>query len=234
MTQPLLIAHRGDHVNFQENTIDAFASAFEHGADGVEMDVQLYAGNLVINHDFLVGNGSEHGGHATLPKLEEVLGMFAAEGKLQLDFKMFDAEFIPPLKRLLDQYGSDDIELISNIWPIIPALRHGFPDREVGIIFPEREFESWMGEELIRAKVTRLMSTMKGDVAHLPPAIIDADHSLVEACQDEGIKIHSHIDELGQDEEMRLYRLMSALGVEQCSFSDARRIRSIRQLDASI
>jgi len=37
---PLLIVHRGDTVHFPENTLEAFKSAFDLGADGIECDVQ--------------------------------------------------------------------------------------------------------------------------------------------------------------------------------------------------
>ena len=37
---PLLIVHRCDTVHFPENTLEAFKSAFDLGADGIECDVQ--------------------------------------------------------------------------------------------------------------------------------------------------------------------------------------------------
>ena len=38
---PLIIAHRGDVTNAPENTIPAFKSALDLGADGIELDVRL-------------------------------------------------------------------------------------------------------------------------------------------------------------------------------------------------
>lgn len=49
---PLIIAHRGDSAHRPENTLAAFASALEVGADVVEFDVHLTRdGHLVILHD---------------------------------------------------------------------------------------------------------------------------------------------------------------------------------------
>jgi glycerophosphoryl diester phosphodiesterase len=49
---PLLIAHRGASDDAPENTLAAFDLAIEHGADGIEFDVQLSADGVpVIIHD---------------------------------------------------------------------------------------------------------------------------------------------------------------------------------------
>ncbi len=49
---PLIIAHRGDVSNAPENTLPAFRSAYESGADGVELDVRLTRDDqLVVFHD---------------------------------------------------------------------------------------------------------------------------------------------------------------------------------------
>ena len=46
------IAHRGAKREFPENTLAAFARAFERGADAVELDVHATAdGVLVVHHD---------------------------------------------------------------------------------------------------------------------------------------------------------------------------------------
>ena len=48
----LLLAHRGYHASFPENTMAAFAAAARLGVDGIETDVRLSAdGEPVIMHD---------------------------------------------------------------------------------------------------------------------------------------------------------------------------------------
>lgn len=52
MNKSLIIAHRGDHTAGRlENSLPAFASAIQLGADGLEVDVQLYEGRLILKHD---------------------------------------------------------------------------------------------------------------------------------------------------------------------------------------
>lgn len=52
----MVLAHRGDSRYHRENTLAAFASALDLGADGVELDVRLSAdGVAVVHHDAEVG-----------------------------------------------------------------------------------------------------------------------------------------------------------------------------------
>lgn len=52
MMMPLIIGHRGNSASFPENTIAAIESAFEEGADGVEVDVRSTGDDkLVCIHD---------------------------------------------------------------------------------------------------------------------------------------------------------------------------------------
>jgi glycerophosphoryl diester phosphodiesterase len=50
------IAHRGAKLEFPENTLPAFARAYERGADAVELDVHLSSdGVVVVHHDPILG-----------------------------------------------------------------------------------------------------------------------------------------------------------------------------------
>ena len=52
MTRPLIIAHRGSSARAPENTILAFQTAIEDGAQGVEFDVHLAKDGIpVVIHD---------------------------------------------------------------------------------------------------------------------------------------------------------------------------------------
>jgi glycerophosphoryl diester phosphodiesterase len=49
---PIVYGHRGDPAHARENTVESFALAIEHGADGVELDVRRSRdGALVIHHN---------------------------------------------------------------------------------------------------------------------------------------------------------------------------------------
>jgi glycerophosphoryl diester phosphodiesterase len=55
---PLVLAHRGGHGPWRENTLDAFRGAIAQGADGVELDVRLSLDGVpVVHHDATVAPG---------------------------------------------------------------------------------------------------------------------------------------------------------------------------------
>lgn len=72
--RPVVIAHRGDSAHAPENTLAAFRSAIDAGADWLEMDVQMSAdGHLVVIHDTTVDrttNGSGRVANLTLVQLQ--------------------------------------------------------------------------------------------------------------------------------------------------------------------
>ncbi len=82
---PLIIAHRGDVTSAPENTLPAFRSALERGADGIELDVRLTRDRqLVVFHDRSLGRtGGGRGlvSNATLDEMRalDVGGWFAPE-----------------------------------------------------------------------------------------------------------------------------------------------------------
>jgi len=50
------IGHRGAKLEFPENTLPAFARAFERGADAIELDVHVTADRVVVvHHDPMLG-----------------------------------------------------------------------------------------------------------------------------------------------------------------------------------
>lgn len=79
---PLIIAHRGDSAHRPENTLAAFASALEAGADIVEMDVQLTGdGQLAVIHDPSVDrttDGKGRVGEMTLAELRRLSAGYPA------------------------------------------------------------------------------------------------------------------------------------------------------------
>ncbi len=70
---PLIIAHRGDVSNAPENTLSAFRSAYDLGADGIELDVHLTSDEqLVVFHDRRLDRTSNGSGLVNHSTLEEV------------------------------------------------------------------------------------------------------------------------------------------------------------------
>jgi glycerophosphoryl diester phosphodiesterase len=75
---PFIIAHRGDSAHRPENTLAAFASALEVGADLVEFDVQLSRdGHVVVIHDPTVDRTTTGTGRVADLTLAEIRALSA-------------------------------------------------------------------------------------------------------------------------------------------------------------
>ncbi|ELR11273.1 glycerophosphodiester phosphodiesterase family protein [Acanthamoeba castellanii str. Neff] len=76
--RPLILAHRGSRYLNPENTLPAFHSALQLGADVLEMDVRLTADNrLVVFHDENVNRTTEGYGLVRQKTLAEMLALDA-------------------------------------------------------------------------------------------------------------------------------------------------------------
>jgi len=215
MRSPLLIAHRGDVNNFPENTAEAFSSAFDKGADGVEMDVQLMGDELLIVHDYLLEKNAEY------PRLENILQQFSQRGRLEIEIKAFSTEILEKLKQLLAQYPSADIELTTSEIPLVHYMVTQFPHRKIGIILSSNHYQEWMTEELYVQKVVGHMKLLQAQVVHLPALPKEKiTVSLVESLHSNGFLVHSHIPRAEKEAEIALYNLLSEIGVDQCTFDD--------------
>jgi glycerophosphoryl diester phosphodiesterase len=81
LTRPLVLGHRGYRSLAPENTLPAFLAALEHGADGVEFDVQKEpGGTYVVIHD-------PPGRDGAAPKLHDVLAGLPSGIYLDVELK---------------------------------------------------------------------------------------------------------------------------------------------------
>ena len=138
--KPLLIAHRGDTENYPENTIEAFQSAFDRGAGGIEFDVQYHEGGGV----FVVHNYT-HDRSLTYPSLEEVLATFSSRGRLEIEIKAIEEECVLQTSEIVHRINPRNYEVTSSEIPLIPVIRKYFPDALVGLLFeilPDRRLDA--------------------------------------------------------------------------------------------
>jgi glycerophosphoryl diester phosphodiesterase len=97
---PIIIAHRGDSAHRPENTLSAFASALELGAEVVEMDVQLSRdGEVVVIHDASVERTTDGSGRVREMNLSEMRRLTA--GYPLRYGSAFPGERIPTLAEVL-------------------------------------------------------------------------------------------------------------------------------------
>ncbi len=209
----LLIGHRGDTSSHPENTLAGFVSAFEKGADGVEMDVQLQDGQLIVVHNYMYDRSKEY------PRVVDVLSAIVGRGRIEIEIKSLDLDFLQPLSKILGQFPDADIELTTSVVGIISALRQAFPETKLGVIFRDSEFEDWMFEEgFVVPKTVKLMQLYDADVAHLPRKVIGTE--LVDALHAESKKVHAHIPRDSMERQLETLRLLQECGVDQATIDD--------------
>ena len=115
MKKPLAIAHRGASAYAPENTLAAFNLAFEMGADGIELDVELTQDGVPVVFHF--DQDQQTHGRGTLQDLT------LAEVK-QLDAgAWFDAKYrgekIPTLEEVLAEVGARGLIVIEIKWSAV-------------------------------------------------------------------------------------------------------------------
>ncbi|MCL4387509.1 glycerophosphodiester phosphodiesterase, partial [Patescibacteria group bacterium] len=163
----LLIAHRGDTISFPENTVEAFISAFEKGADGIELDIQLKDGEIIIVHDYL------HNRNQVYPKLEDVLEKIHLKGRVEIEIKAFSVDILRPLGKVLDEFLGTDFELTTSEIPLACYVKDAFPHIPMGLIFHDFLFERWMSQEIVKRKLIGWGRMTKADVLHIPFKILN-------------------------------------------------------------
>jgi len=96
--KPLILAHRGFSGKYPENTMLSFEKAYEYGADGVELDVQLSKDGIpVIIHDSAVDRTTNGSGKISDLSLKEIRFLNAAA-----TFTQFGQQTIPTLEEYFE------------------------------------------------------------------------------------------------------------------------------------
>lgn len=149
---PLIIAHRGDSAKAPENTLAAFRLAYEHHADGIELDVMLSADQqLVVIHDDTL-NRTTNGSGSVRQTTYDVLRELDAGSWFDPRYR---GEPIPLLQEVFAELGGKfliNVELKNYKTPkdqlpdLVVALvrRHGLNDSVL--------LSSFNGRNLPRAK----------------------------------------------------------------------------------
>lgn len=142
MKLPLIIAHRGFHRDFPENTLEAFLAAVKLGVAGVEFDVhETSDGGFVIHHDPEIGGCAisdmglgevdklRIGGIYRIPTLQDALEVLGQGMVLMLELKKVRslARFLAVLRTrvapLWTFLVSFDEQVISELALMAPEFR---------------------------------------------------------------------------------------------------------------
>ncbi len=214
--KPILIAHRGDTINFPENTIKAFESAFEKGAGGVELDVHLDRnGNVIVVHDYLFDENKKY------PFLEEVLKLFGQKGRLEIEIKSLDTKCITEIGKLIRQYNPKDFEITSSILPLFPYIKKEFPNEKIGLIFDEKLLSEWMTEEFTQELFVSYAKLTDANVFHI--SLDYWSEKLVTIMHKNNSLTHTHL----KDTDLEKYKKVLELKIDQCTFDDITLLKKI-------
>ncbi|MFA5079437.1 MAG: glycerophosphodiester phosphodiesterase [Dehalococcoidia bacterium] len=137
----VVIAHRGFHRDFPENTLESFKAAVDLGVDGVEFDVQETAdAGFVIHHDADIDRHSigslsladlasyRVGGSYRVPTLQEALNILGRGLVLLVELKQVRSleKFLVILRSYVDKAWtvlvSFDAALIERLAVLAPEL----------------------------------------------------------------------------------------------------------------
>jgi glycerophosphoryl diester phosphodiesterase len=207
--KPLLIAHRGDTEKFPENTMEAFQSAFDRGADGIEFDVHCHkGGDVVIVHDYT------HDENLVYPSLEEVLSTFSSKGRMEIEIKAFEEECVLQAAEIVHRIKPQDYEVTSSEIPLIPVIRKLFPDALVGLLFKPCLIEEWMPVCHIHRMLLGYMKLLGTNILHL--GLEHYSEELVELMHANGYRTHTHLGK----ENTEAYNKVVEFGIDQCTIDD--------------
>ncbi|WP_236285719.1 glycerophosphodiester phosphodiesterase [Paenibacillus allorhizoplanae] len=162
MQQPIVIGHRGASGEAPENTLAAFELAFEQGAEGIELDVQITKdGEIVVCHDLTLDrttNGSglicEHNWEELnaldaglwfseaftgerIPHLRQVFELVPRGHLINVEVKhAYEGRMEKALLAFLDEMDRwEDIVISSFDHKLIHRIKQAQPNAKVGLLY---------------------------------------------------------------------------------------------------
>lgn len=209
MNRPLLIAHRGDTTHFPENTIEAFQSAFELGADGIEFDVHMSdSGELIVVHDFIYDKSKSY------PKLAEVLEKFSQSGRLEIEIKSLSLKCVEKMSELIDQYKPGDYEITSSILPLLTHVRVIMPSAKIGMIFNSNLLSSWMTPDIRMMFISGYLELTESNVLHMDLSTYTPE--ITKKLHEKGFVLHTHLSPINKED----IEMVKSLEIDQVTFDD--------------
>jgi glycerophosphoryl diester phosphodiesterase len=208
----IVVAHRGDNQFAPENSLAAFASAIDKGADAIEFDVHWTKDKqLVVHHDYYLGRtekGQGYIGDFTLaelkafdigswfdpafaqeriPTLQEVLALGKGQVRFEIELRCANRVFLAQVLSEIDQWQLvNDVEITTPHLPLLLYVRGTAHGLRKGIFFSP--YPEWKENRLGQQHLLDWMRLADAQVAHLPYALIEPE--LVTKLHDHGFLVH--------------------------------------------
>ena len=215
----LILGHRGARLRAPQNTIPAFEAAIEHGADGVEFDVQMTAdGVLVIHHDLWVDADSNGTGRLSsmtfdklrsldfgswfkpefegtqIPTLEETLDCVK-------DMKYINVELKRPLEHQREELAEKAVDAVRNAglldkvifssfdYRTIDALKDIDLDLPCGLLYDPLPAECY-DRRVLRGQFLRVLDEHRADALHPHYSLTKMPPNYTKLCHNAGVKVN--------------------------------------------
>lgn len=232
---PQVVAHRGDMEYFPENTLAAFSSAKEKGADAIELDVHSSSDSFpVVCHDYTLVRTTNGTGaiskcslqyiqkldagswfndkfrNERIPSLEEVFILLGRGMKYEIEIRSCDKSFLEKVVRLVRKYNLEKwIEFTSPHSYVLTWLKQKINTRTGMFVSTP---PSWIPIETAQKVLIGNALLGRINVLHCPVAILSKPFVI------EAQKVNILIHAADCDTEAKLQQA-AFLGVDQLSTS---------------
>ncbi|MEM9515602.1 MAG: glycerophosphodiester phosphodiesterase family protein [Actinomycetota bacterium] len=230
-----VIGHRGASAEAPENTIAAFERALQHGADGIEFDVQLSSdGAAVVIHDAMLDRTTDGTGPVfhhdldtlrsldaggkfapeftgePIPTLGEVLRLPAAV--FELEIKTWGRAVVDAVLDEVDAAGVfDRVKFTGWNHAMMCRLKAERPDATTGLF--SQQPQPWMNDAVFERYVLGTAETAVFDVAHVYAGAITP--SIAHGLRELGYVVHANDARDSEQAENALHA-----GVDSISMDD--------------
>lgn len=180
----LLLAHRGYHADFPENTLPAFEAAVALGADGIETDVRLSADGLpVLFHDERI-HGGRRISQLTRSELEQAVGhpvptldqALERWPDLLWNVEVKEGEALPRVIQVLRAYRRISRLLVTSFEREVVIAAAAALKVQCGLLLPSRPRS--LRARLARYRRERHVRTLVWNYRALAPSALEAARSL--------------------------------------------------------
>jgi glycerophosphoryl diester phosphodiesterase len=207
-----IVAHRGVHDVYPENTIPAFQHAIELGADAIELDVRLTSDNVpVVFHYFYLDEITpltgaifnytleqlkeievitHHGnGISRISTFAEVLDTIGGKIDLEIEIKGPEPESAKIIADVLSNHKSiwDTIEVTSYEPLLLRNFQQECPEIPTDLLFPRSE--DWMKLDVVTYLAIHRARLAQARAVHLHPTQLTLD--VLSEIQKHELQVHA-------------------------------------------
>ena len=242
-----IVAHRGYHIKFPENSIASYESAITLGADAIELDVRLTADRIPIvyhyyyldelttiqgpvfdyeleqlhNAEFLRESNSDWS-EVRIPTLQEVLEEIGGRIGLEIEIKGPEPAAPEIIANILSDFKHlwHGIEVTSYEPVFLLNIQEFCPGLSTDLLFPRNE--TWMRSDVVLYNAVNKARLAQARAVHLHPMQLVED--VVSSIRNEGIEVHAwdvnDVQSLEKIVELGIPRICTDFPNEALKFRD--------------